>query len=66
MDTCVCLICLKPNSIWFDFLSTFTKYDIYVIIDDNSKSYKEDFIKFSNIHIIQINNEDCARMGLKI
>lgn len=60
---CVCMICFKPNDIWFDFLSKFTKYDIYVIIDDNSKDYKEEFKKFNNINIIQIIDEECKKNG---
>jgi hypothetical protein len=60
---CICLICYKPNDIWIDFLSKFTKYDIYIIIDDNSKDYKEQYCKFINIHIIQINNEECKKNG---
>lgn len=60
---CVCLICYKPNDIWIDFLSKFTKYDIYIIVDDNSKDYKEQYSKFSNINIIQINDEECKKKG---
>ena len=56
----VCLICYKPNDIWFDFLSTFTEYHVYVIIDDNSKVYSS---KWNNINIIQIPNEDCESNG---
>ena len=46
-NNCICLICYKPNDIWFDFLSKFTKYDIYIIIDDNTKDYKEQYSIFS-------------------
>ena len=60
---CICLICFKPNDIWFDFLSKFTVYDIYIIIDDNSKDYKKQYSKFSNINIIQINDEECKKNG---
>lgn len=63
-NNCVCLICYKPNDIWVDFLSKFTKYDIYIIIDDNSVSnYKEQYSKFSNINIIQINDNECKKNG---
>ena len=57
------MICFKPNDIWMEFLSTFTKYDIYVIIDDNQTDYKEQYAKYTNIHIIQIANEDCIQNG---
>jgi hypothetical protein len=60
---CVCLICHKPNTAWFDFLSKFKKYTIYVIIDDNNIEYKEQFSNYSNINIIQIKNEECENNG---
>ncbi|NDA89673.1 MAG: hypothetical protein EBY20_02005 [Alphaproteobacteria bacterium] len=62
-DKCICLICYKPSDVWVDFLSKFTKYDVYLIVDDNSKDYKEQYSNFSNINIIQINNEDCKSNG---
>lgn len=61
---CVCLICYKPNSNWIDFLQKFTKYDIYIIIDDNSINYKQQYSNFININIIQINNEECKKKDL--
>ena len=62
-NNCVCLICYKPNDIWIDFLSKFTKYDIYIIVDDNSGNYKEQYSKFSNINIIQIIDNECKKNG---
>jgi hypothetical protein len=62
-NNCIGLICYKPNDIWIDFLSKFTKYDIYIIIDDNSIDYKEQYSIFSNINIIQINDEECKKNG---
>jgi hypothetical protein len=62
-NICVCLICYKPNDIWINFLSRFTKYDVYIIIDDNSIDYKSEYSTFSNINIIQINNEECIKAG---
>jgi hypothetical protein len=60
---CVCLICYKPNDIWIDFLSKFTNYDLYILIDDNSKDYKEQYSKFSQLTILQINNEESKSKG---
>ena len=63
MNNSICLICYKPTDIWVNFLQKFTKYDIYIIIDDNSKDYKENYSNFSNINIIQINDEECIKNG---
>ena len=60
---CVCLICYKPDKIWVDFLSKFTRYDIYIIVDDNSKDYKGQYSEFRNINIIQIKDEECKKNG---
>lgn len=63
--TAVCLICFKPDDIWFDFLSRFTEYDVYMVIDDNSLDYKKKYSEYKNIHIIQIKNEECEMNGFK-
>ena len=60
---CICLICLNPNNIWIEFLSTFTKYDIVIIIDDNSIDYKIKYNNYTNIKFIQIENEECNKNG---
>jgi hypothetical protein len=60
---CICLICFKPTEEWVKFLSTFSKYDIYIIIDDNSKDYNTEYSKYDNINIIQINDEECEKAG---
>jgi len=62
---CVCLLCRIPNDIQIHFLSSFTKYDIYVIIDDNSKCYKEQYAKLRNVNIIQIDNGECKNAGFR-
>lgn len=63
MKNAICLICHKPNIIWFQFLSSFQHYDIYVIIDDNSINWKDKFSSFLNIHCIQIKEEECISTG---
>lgn len=62
-NSCVCLITLKPEETWLDFLSKFTSYPIYIIVDDNSVNYKELYARYSNIHIIQIENQACKDAG---
>lgn len=61
--TALCVICVKPNNIWMDFLRTFTHYDIYLIVDDNTADYVDKYKDFKTIHIIQIANEDCRKCG---
>ena len=60
---CICILCHKPNNAWFTFLSQFTSYDIYVIIDDNSKYYAPIYKQFRNINVIQITNQACEKYG---
>ena len=63
MNNCICLICLKPNEIWLDFLDKFIKYNIYIIIDDNKIDYKKLYKKYKNLHIIQITSKICVKNG---
>jgi len=63
MKNAICLICNKPNIIWFQFLSTFQHYDIYVIIDDNDHDYEYFSKTFPSINFIQIKNEHCVCDG---
>jgi len=63
MKSSVCLICYKPNTIWFEFLSNFKNYDVYVVIDDNDTDYTEEYKKYENIKIIQIPDNECVTNG---
>jgi hypothetical protein len=57
-----CLITIKPNIIWLDFLKTMTEnYDVYVIIDDNSFSDIQLIKKYKTIIFIRISDELCKR-----
>lgn len=55
----ICLICVKPDKIWCNFLNTFTKYKIFVIIDDNNFDVSSFKSNYSNITFIQINEQKC-------
>ena len=50
----VCVLCKVPNEEWLRFLNNFNKYDVFIIIDDNSATYTEYSEKYKNINIIQI------------
>lgn len=63
MMNCISLMCRKPDIIWIDFLSKFKHYDIYIIIDDNSIDYKQQYINYTNINFIQINDDECEKNG---
>lgn len=56
----VAVLCLKPTTIWLDFLATFTTHHVYLIIDDESQSYADIYAKeYPTIHFIQIDAEKC-------
>ena len=59
----VVLITHKPNEINLRFFNSFTFYEIYVVIDDNSYSYDDIKQKYSNIHFIQLDNDICIQSG---
>lgn len=55
----ICLITLKPNKIWCDFLNQFTKYKIFIIIDDNNFDCGGFQNDYKNISFIKIHNLKC-------
>lgn len=54
MKIALCLLCFKPSQEWITFLSSFKKYDIFVVVDDNTVVYP---------NVIQIPNTLCATNG---
>jgi hypothetical protein len=66
MKNAICIIGRKPNLIWLEFLSSFRVYDTYIVLDDNSENYSLQYAtSFPTIHIIQIENDECAASGFK-
>jgi len=64
MSFAVVLITRKPNIIWLDFLKTFTHYDVFIMIDDNSENYTEIYKElYPTIQFIQIENAECEHNG---
>ena len=56
----VAVLCLKPAKLWLDFLATFTAHDVYLIIDDESQMYADNYAKeYPTIHFVQIDSKKC-------
>lgn len=60
---CICLITLKPNIIWCDFLNNFNKYKIFIIVDDNNFDLSDFKNNYNNITFIKVENEKCKLNG---
>jgi hypothetical protein len=61
MKNCIALLTKEPATLWLDFLKDFIKYDVFVVIDDNSMDYAEAFkSKYPTVNFIQIKNDECA------
>jgi len=64
MKNAFCLLTIRPNKIWVDFLQTFTAdYDVYIMIDDNSYDCTGNVKNYPNINFIQIANHICKNAG---
>ena len=61
----LCMITVRPNVIWCDFLNSFSKYDIFIVMDDNKFDCDELKKKYKNINFIQVENEKCKANGYK-
>jgi len=60
------LICFKPKEHYLEFLNSFTNYEVYIIIDDNSVNYTELYsAKYTNLTFIQMLHKPCEEYGYK-
>ena len=59
----ICLITFRPNKIWCDFLNLFSKYKIFIIVDDNDFELGDFMDNYENITFIKVENEKCKRTG---
>jgi hypothetical protein len=63
MKSAICLITIKPNRIWLDFLNNFDNYDIYIVVDDLITDYKIYKNIYSKINFIKIYDGECKQYG---
>jgi len=60
----IVLLTRYPNNVWINFLHNFNNYDIFVVIDDNEKDFKELFKNVNKkINFIQIDDDFCKDRG---
>jgi hypothetical protein len=62
----IAVICLYPDVIWMEFINKITNYDIYLVIDDNTKNYNNIHKEtYPNIYFVQIDNDECIKCGFQ-
>jgi hypothetical protein len=54
--TAVCVLSRYYNQNWINFLKTFSNYDVYFVVDDNTVFFKS---TIPNITIVQIDDDVC-------
>lgn len=59
----LCLVTFIPNEIYCDFLNSFNKYKIFVIVDNNNFDLHKFKNNYENITFIQIKNLKCKLSG---
>lgn len=59
----ICLITFEPKSIWCDYLHLFTKYKIFIIVDNNDFNLSDFVNNYTNITFIKIENDKCKMHG---
>jgi len=59
----ICLITFRPTIIWCEYLNLFTKYKIFIIVDDNNFNLSDFINNYNNITFIKVENEKCNING---
>ena len=62
----VCVISTHVSQSWVDFLSSFTEYDVYLILDDNYEKEDINVTVINNVKIVQINSKIPEKFGFKL
>ena len=57
----LCILCRTPSGVWCDFLQYFTRYKIYVMLDDESFNLTPFRIKYPRITFVSIPSVTCRR-----
>jgi hypothetical protein len=57
----ICLITFRPSKIWCEFLNSFTKYKIFIIVDDNDFDLTD--FNYMNITFVKVENKKCKLTG---
>lgn len=60
----LCLITLRPDPVWCQFLDSFTRYKVYIIVDDNNFDLTP-FTMYKTLTFIQIPDQDCITAGFR-
>jgi len=50
----VCLVTIRPSSVWTDLLKQFQNYDVFIVVDN---------IDTESVGVIKITNDECIRHG---
>jgi len=66
MSCAICLIVLEPNEVYLDFLTKFSSYDIYIMIDSKKNqtaiTTKE---KYKTLNFVQLFEQQCINNGFQ-
>lgn len=61
----ICLITFIPNKVWCDFLNSFSKYKIFIVVDNNNFDLYEFKMNYTNITFIQVEDITCELHGYR-
>lgn len=61
----ICIITFQPTLIYCDFLNLFSKYKIFIVVDDNDYDLSDFINNYKNITFIKIENKMCELNGYK-
>jgi hypothetical protein len=62
-NNAICILIKKPSKLCFDYLNSISDYKLFILIDDNN--YDTSNIKYTNIEIIKILDEEAFNNGFK-
>ena len=63
MRPAICIMAVKPHSVWLEMLSKIRHYDVYVVVDTLNTDYGAEKAAYPSVQIIQVMDRECRDQG---
>lgn len=61
----ICLISFRPHAVWCDLLNHFSRYVVYIVVDDNEFDLSDFEASYKNIRFIKLDKNTCRSRGFR-
>jgi hypothetical protein len=60
MNSAICVVTLRPDELWCEFLNDFINYDVFIVVDDEKFDTTQLQNKYKKINFVQLTEKECG------